>query len=87
MNLPVCPNHKEGKGCERSELRLLGENEQSFMFTCACCHLLWAVSKPKTAAAARWTNKVKAVQKATEQERAEAARPKVFGRAYAGVRL
>ena len=86
MNLPICPNYKEGKGCERSELRLLGENEQSFMFTCGCCHLLWAVSKPRTAAAARWENRIRQVKQATDRERELAARPKVFGRHYAGVR-
>lgn len=86
MNLPECPDHKEGKGCERSELRLLGENRESYVFLCACCKLVWMVTKTRTKEGARYANHIKKVKQATEAERAEAARPKVFGRHYAGVR-
>lgn len=86
MNLPVCPDFRERKGCERSELRLLGENGESYVFLCACCKLVWMVTKPKTKDAARWANYLKGVKEATEYERSQAARPKVFGRHFAGVR-
>jgi cytochrome c5 len=48
------------------------------MFTCATCHLLWAVSRPRTVDHARWANQVKKVQEASAKEREMAQRPKMF---------
>ena len=84
MDIPVCPNHKE-KRCERSELRLMGENDQAFLFHCTCCKLIWAVSKPREKASARWVNRMKQVKQLTEAEREASARPKVSGPYYMGV--
>lgn len=77
MNLPTCPNVRDG-ACEESRLRLLGEDELSWVFTCACCHLIWKVSKPRTKERARYENQVARVQKATERERELASRTKYF---------
>ena len=33
MNLPTCPNVRDG-ACERSELRMAGEDEHSWFFVC-----------------------------------------------------
>jgi cytochrome c5 len=76
-DLPRCPNVKAGV-CERSQLRLMGETSTSYLFTCATCHLLWAVSRPKTVDEARWRNQMEKVQKASARERELAQRPKVF---------
>jgi len=76
MNLPQCPNSLEAK-CERSELRLLGENEQSFMFVCHTCKLLWAVSKEKNKQSARWHNRARKIEELTERERQRERLPKV----------
>jgi cytochrome c5 len=75
MKLPLCPNYRDGS-CERSEIRVMGEHQDSYLFTCACCHLLWAVSKPRTQDRARWENSMKRVQKASELEREQARRPR-----------
>lgn len=73
MNIPTCPNHKKSTAiCERSELRLMGENETSFLFTCSTCNLFWAVTKPKAKEQGRWESQMRKVQQASsiEQERA-----------------
>ena len=75
MNLPVCPNHKQSASiCERSALRLLGENDHSWIFTCSTCHLLWSISKPKTKDRAKYENQMRRVQRASEVERERASR-------------
>src|ERR1035438_1825195 len=75
LKIPECPNHKQSTSiCAESRLRLLGETETSFLFTCNCCGLLWSVSKPNTKAAARWENQCRRVQQATEIERQRASR-------------
>lgn len=77
MQLPSCPNVKEG-ACDESRLRLLGEDELSYVFTCACCHLIWKVSKPRTAERAKYELAAERVQKASERERELARRTKYF---------
>ena len=84
MDIPVCPNHQEHR-CERSELRLIGESEQAFLFHCFCCKLYWAVSKPREKQSARWINKMRNIQKLTEEERLRSSQPKVFGSSYKGL--
>ena len=83
MRIPTCPNHaKSSLICEQSRLRLLGENDVAFQFTCACCGLLWAVTKDRTKQAARWENQVRRVREASDVERERAARKVYsFGRA------
>lgn len=75
--LPVCPNVKEGV-CHRSELRLSGENESAWFFTCATCFLFWQVTKPRIKDQARWQNKVDKVQKISDHERELSKRTKYF---------
>ena len=78
MNIPICPNHRQSPSiCEQSRLALLGENEQSFLFTCSCCNLMWAVSKPQTKEKARYENQCRRVQHATEVE-SDRARRKAY---------
>lgn len=77
MNLPTCPNVRE-RYCERSDLRLLGEDEYSWSFMCATCKLLWKVSKPRTKEKAQYENRIERVQKASEREREQARRTKYF---------
>lgn len=77
MNIPDCPNSLEQK-CERSDLRLHGENETSFLFVCHTCTLLWSVSKKKTQSGARWHNQLRKVKQLTDLERERQALPKNF---------
>lgn len=73
--IPQCPNNRQSTGiCERSELRLLGENENSFIFTCACCSLLWAVSRPQSKERGQWEAQMRRIQQASEREREKASR-------------
>ena len=75
MNIPVCPNHAKSRAlCERSQLRLLGDNDHCYVFTCACCNLLWSVSKDHTKARAQWENRIARIQRATDEERERARR-------------
>jgi len=67
MNIPICPNFRQGV-CERSELRLMGENDDSFLFTCSVCNLFWAVSKPRTKERGCWEAHIRRVQHASEIE-------------------
>ena len=73
MNLPICPNYRD-QVCERSQIRLLGENDASYLFTCATCNLFWAVSKPKTRDKGAWEARMSRIQKATEEEARRAGR-------------
>lgn len=73
MNIPRCPNNKQSASiCERSELRLLGENEKSFLFTCSTCSLFWSVTKDKTKDQGRWEAQMRRIQKASEIEQDKA---------------
>jgi hypothetical protein len=74
-DLPCCPNSKEGR-CDRSALRLLGEDDKVFRFYCSTCSLMWMVSKPRHQKEARWINQAKRVREASQRERELAARPK-----------
>ena len=77
MNLPECPNVKE-KHCQRSELRVAGENEQAWFFFCKTCHLCWTVSKPRTSEKAKWETQMERVKKLTDHEREQASKTKYF---------
>jgi hypothetical protein len=75
MNIPICPNHKQSTEiCATSKLRLHGETEDSFVFYCACCELIWAVSKPKAKERANYENQMRKVQQMSEIDRARASR-------------
>lgn len=78
MNLPICPNYLD-KTCEKSDLRLHGESEKTFMFVCHTCKLLWAVNKPKTKEHARYENKIRNIDAASQQDRELARVPRHFG--------
>lgn len=68
-DIPRCPNNRQSTTiCERSELRLVGENDNSFLFTCSTCSLLWAVSKDKTKERGQWEANIRKVQQASEIE-------------------
>lgn len=73
MNIPVCPNFRQNV-CEQSDLRLAGENSQSFVFTCATCNLTWCVTKDKTREKGRWEAQMRKVQEASTRERELATR-------------
>lgn len=77
MNLPQCPNVKEGR-CSDSKLRLLAEDDKSWKFTCAGCNLLWMVSKPNTKGRAAVELAADKIQKASQQEREKAQRTRYF---------
>ena len=72
MELPSCPNHRDGT-CERSDIILLGEREHAWLMHCKTCQLFWAISKDRTRQAARHENRMKRIREATEAERARAA--------------
>lgn len=77
MNLPPCPNVREGR-CTDSRLRLLSEDERSWKFLCAGCNLLWMVSKPNTRGRAARELAADRIQKASQQEREAAQRTRYF---------
>ena len=47
-DLPKCPNFVRKRGCPRSEIQLLGENEDAWTFRCSACELIWVCSKPNS---------------------------------------
>lgn len=68
MEFPQCPNFIKKRGCTRSRLRLLAENEDSWTFTCDTCGLeAWVVTKPTANARA-------ALRRDEERIRQEAVR-------------
>ena len=77
--LPVCPTHREGKGCPRSDLRLAGETETFYTYHCATCGLEWVWTKPKTKAAAAYERELEKVRADTERDRERDSRPLTFG--------
>jgi hypothetical protein len=70
VNLPTCPNFRD-RTCERSALRLVGENEYSYAFYCATCKLIWAVSKPRSKERGRYEAQLARIQQATAAEYAD----------------
>jgi hypothetical protein len=78
MNIPACPNHREGK-CAKSDTVHGGETKDggADIIICRTCKLLWMISKPKTSQRAAYENKLERMQKATERDR-QAARKRVM---------
>lgn len=76
MNLPLCPNFRQHV-CERSAIRLLGENDNAWLFTCATCSLFWAVTKDRTKDKGRYEARMAAVQRASDMER-ERTRRRIY---------
>lgn len=77
-DIPQCPNFRENKGCNRSELVLAGESQSHWSFICRCCHLNWVVTKPSGRQKARYENHIKKMEQATERDRMEAKRSTKF---------
>jgi hypothetical protein len=79
--LPLCPNFRD-RSCERSEQRILKEDDKHWTFLCVCCQSIWVVSKPHEKARARLEVEAQRIKEANEAERRGAV--KIFGRVYAG---
>lgn len=77
-NLPQCPNFLEKKGCQRSELKLAGENQKFYTFFCNCCKLMWVWSKPRERAAARYNVELARIEKASAADREASRRTSSF---------
>lgn len=77
MELPTCPNVKEGV-CARSDMVHAGESKDGTadLIICRTCKLFWTISKPKTVGRAQYETKIDRMQKATELDRQQAKQKK-----------
>ena len=75
MEIPACPNFREGR-CERSDTVHAGESKDGTanLIICRTCKLLWMISKPKTVGRAQYETKIERMQKATERDKEQARR-------------
>lgn len=79
MNFPDCPNYTKRRGCTKSRLRLLGETDDSWTFTCETCGLeAWVVTKPTANARAQLRRDEERLRVAAEQRRKHDARTRFF---------
>jgi hypothetical protein len=76
--LPKCPNFVKRRGCERSDLTLIGENEEGWTFRCGTCELIWVCSKPKSIQHGKLRNQEEQLRKQAEARRAREKAPKYF---------
>lgn len=75
---PKCPNNVKKRGCERSDIRLLGENEEAWTFTCGTCELIWVVSKPSSAARGKFRAAEEKLRQEAERRHKHESRPLYF---------
>lgn len=43
--VPLCRNFKEGRECSRSDMRMVEDNDECWIFVCKSCSLVSAVAK------------------------------------------
>lgn len=76
--LPKCPNFTKSRGCERSDLKLMGENELGWTFHCNTCKLTWVVSKPNSIKSGKLRAEEEKYRKEMEARRAREKRKRIF---------
>ena len=76
--LPKCPNFEKKRGCERSDLKLVGENEHAWTFHCNTCLLDWVVSKPSSIKSGKMRAQEEESRKQAEMRRDREKKAKYF---------
>ena len=76
--IPKCANSVKGNGCPRSDVRLLNETEEAWVFQCKTCKLLQVVSKDGVRDRSRFDHERKKRDQQMELERLQGKRKKYF---------
>jgi hypothetical protein len=75
---PKCPNFTKKRGCDRSDIKLIGENEEAWTFRCGTCTLVWVVSKSNSIHRGKLRAHEEKLRKEAEARRARDKRTKIF---------
>jgi hypothetical protein len=76
--LPKCPNFVKRRGCAKSDIKLVGENEEAWSFRCATCELIWICSKPKSIQSGKLRAQEEKLRKEMEARRAREKKVKIY---------
>lgn len=78
MELPLCPNFILKRGCERSDMMLLGEGDDYWTFHCRTCKLVHVVSKQGVQDKSKFEVLTRRRQEQETLERLRSSRRKIF---------
>jgi len=76
--IPKCANSVKGNGCTYSDVRLLNETEEAWVFKCHTCELIQVVSKDGIRDKSRFESAAKRRQEAIEMQQRWEKRRKYF---------
>jgi hypothetical protein len=75
---PKCPNFTKKRGCEKSDIKLLGENEDAWTFRCATCELIYVCSKPSSKARGQFRAQEEKLRQEAERRKKHDSRRMIF---------
>lgn len=76
--IPKCANSVKGNGCLRSDVKLVNENEEAWVFRCATCECIQVVSKQGIKDKGQFEAAAKRRQEAIEMQKRWESRKRIF---------
>jgi hypothetical protein len=76
--LPQCPNFVRKRECNKSDIRLLGEQDDAWTLNCKTCGVIWVVSKPHSVHRAKYRKHEEQLRREAEARRAREKKAKIF---------
>jgi hypothetical protein len=77
--IPQCANSVKGNGCLRSDVKLVNENEEAWVFRCETCRCIQVVSKDGVRNQSQFEAMAKRRKEEIELRKARERRRKYFG--------
>jgi hypothetical protein len=77
-NIPECRNYREGRECTRSDVRLVSETDEAFVFVCRCCEGINVISKDGIRDKSKFDNEKKRQDDNADLIRRWESRKKIF---------
>ena len=78
QEIPQCRNFRENRECSRSDMRLVGEDDESWHFVCKCCELMQVVSKDGVRDKSKFDNAKQRMEQQADLVRRWEKRKKLF---------
>lgn len=76
--IPLCRNFKEDRQCSRSDMRLVEETDEAWVFVCKCCELVSVVAKDGISDRSKFELQRKRMHEQAELIRRWERRKKIF---------
>lgn len=76
--IPQCRNFRENRQCSRSDVRLVNETDEAWVFVCKCCEGMQVVSKDGVTERSKFDNAQKRIAQNADLVRRWENRKKVF---------